>query len=529
MIENLTEEEISFLECLYDPICLIECLFGDVDNISRFDEEEFCEVRLAQYSMLSYEYIIDTERSDLNSKDNFKQREATGTAYCFGGRKYGKSVFIEILDLLVSFVHNSGELCGFSSYDAMHVRGILEKVIQALENHEFFIHYDAKINRSPNYRIFLKNGYSLISVNMNLGGENSGSQFFQNHFTRLYIEEASFETEEVYKKRLDAISENGCIYRVAGMTNFTKYSPAGRVFYDLNKRSQLINYPQYVSPKWDNKEKEKQVKEHSGEDSVSYRIFVRGEIVEDGISAIDMERVRKNYNDKKMIKHFEITKDNYPNFEHVLVVEKPGNIDTVYVASDIGETVTEIIVIFQIGSTYQYRYNITIYNLTDKEQYKIFRFLGETLKANFIALDCTEGMARAIFRSLEEVFPKENLIWVGFNEKIKVDVEKDANDKVLFLDGKPVWKEEYVDAWSIKHLRDLLYEEGKIDIPIDYKLDSQLNSVIAVYSGVRTLYKCVSPEDHLLAAWRVYAIAEWLNYLTISKPIQKKTFGKSGC
>lgn len=899
MLEKLTLDELEFMESVYDPVCLIECLFSDLTNLVLYEEDTFSRIRLAQLTLLSYEYLISND-PQLTEKENFKLKENSGTVICFGGRKFGKTLFIEILDLLVSMILNDGENCGFSSYDAMHIRGILEKVIQVLENHDFFMMFEARINRSPTYRLFLKNGYCCESVNMNLGGENSGGQFFQKHFTRLYIEEAcvdgntkiryidsnnklksknisylinskeyknikvlsyneklniiekkkinkifkkqvknnfvytittdeivgnsfktlkvsenhrlfvnkeykspkeikigdkmflldqcdltkiqkqvlvgcllgdsclnkrqlsslsivhsikqkelldyeksclfslfetyrktknsrhsfkylksigniikytsketkvlkefnnfkyckiksyytklnkellekyltpislaffimddgsissyncknsnkvnnyiylhteafdfetqqlildilenkfkingsickskkyyylafdsknsnkiinlvkdyihpsmlykvnlktnnfidltnkdyllyfttitnikkevlsswtmycfdvednhnffansiltgnSFETDEVYKKRLDSISENGCVYRIAGMTNFTKYSPAGQIYYDIANKPRLVNFPQYVNPKWGDVEKEKAIKDHGGADSMNYRIFVKGEVVEDGVSAIDMERARKNYNDKKIIKHIEISKDNYSDFEYRLIVERPSNANSLYIASDIGESVSEIAVFSEIDFKYKYLYNITLYNLTDKEQFKIFKYLAHKLSANYIAIDTTEGTARAIYRSLEEIFPKENLIWVGFNEKIKIGIDTDENGNEIFDNGVPVYKEEYVDGWSIKRLRDLLYEEGKIDIPIDYKLDTQLNSVISTQSGNRTLYHCVASEDHLLASWRVFAIAEWLNYMTINKPIRKKIHSKVG-
>lgn len=528
MIEQITDEEIEFVECLYDQVAFIETCFNNVDNVAAFSEDEFCEVRLPQFSMLSYEYILDYN-PELSAKENFKLREAVGSIYCFGGRKYGKSKFIEILDLLMAIALNDNEKCGFSSFDAMHIRAILEDVIQALEYHPFFKLFDARINRSPTYRIYTKNGFSLTGINMNLTSDSPGEQFFGHHLTRLYIEEASKETERVYNKRLDAISEFGCVERVAGMTDFTKYSPAGKIFYDLAKRAQLVNYPQYISHLWGEKEKERAVKEHGGESSVSYRAFVKGEIVEDSISVMDMERVRKNYNSNKVLKHIEINKENFSNYEYDIIVERASNASNVYIAVDVGENVSEVIIIFEVNNCYQYKYNITLYNLTDKEQFKILRLLGEKLSANFIGLDTSDGMGRAIFRSLEEIFPRENLVWCAFQEKIKIGIEKDEEGRDIFKEGKPVYKEEFVDGWSIKRLKDLLYDEGRIEIPLDYKLDNQLNSIIATQSGNRTVYTCLSSEDHLLAAWRVWAISEWLNYMTIVSPIRKKSFAKSGC
>lgn len=528
MLEKITPEELEFMETFCDPIAMAECLFSNLDNLVFCDAEEFSEIRLGQFPMLSYEYYLDTN-PQLTDKENFKQREGAGSVYCFGGRKFGKTLCTEEIDLLENMIHSAGEECGFASFDALHIRGILEKIIQVLENHPFFKLFEAKINRSPTYRFFLKNGFTLDGVNMNLTGDNPGGQFFQKHFKRLYIEEASFETDEVFKKRSESISEDGCVFRVSGMTNFTKYSPPGRIFYDIDNKNRLINLPQFINPKWDEKTKEKSLKDHAGEESISYRVFVRGEVVEDGISAIDMERVRKNYNYKKLIKNFEVTKDNYPNFSNVLIVERPENVETLYISADIGESApTEIMIITELNKKFKYIYNITLYNLTDKEQFQIFKFLGEKLKANFIGLDCTDGTGRAIFHSLEEVFPRENLCWVAFNEKIKVDMERDDNNNIIFDEGQPVYREEYVEIWSVKRLRDLLYEEGKFELPLDYKLDVQLNSMISTQSGNRTLYHCVSPEDHLIAAFRVFSISQWINEFVNVKPIQKKTFSKTG-
>jgi len=528
LLEKIEESELEFLELLNYPISFIETVFSNLDNLTLLEEDTFSNVRLYQFPLLSYEYLVDNI-PHFSEKENFKLKENSGSIYCFGGRRFGKTLLVEIADLLLSMVHNNGESCGFSSFDAMHIRSILEKVIQVLENHVFFQIFEAQINRSPTYRIFLKrNGYCCESINMNLSGENSGGQFFQKHLTRLYVEEASFETQKVYEKRLDAISENGCVNRIAGMTNFTKYSPAGKAFYDLTRKSLLINYPQYVNPKWGEAEKQRAIREHGGEDSMGYRIFVRGEVVEDGVSAIDMERVRKNYNTKKTIKHIEVSKENFGNFENIIIVERPLNSDRLFVCADIGEAITEIVLVSEVNNKYYYLYNITLYNLSDKEQFKIFKYIGEKTSANLIGLDVTDGMGRAIYRSLEEVFPKENLCWVGFNEKIRVEIEKDDKDNVILKDGKPVWKEEYVDSWSVKRLRDLLYEEGKFELPLDYKFDSQLNQVIATQSGNRTLYTCISAEDHLFAAFRVFGITEWTNYLTIVKNIKKKKFFKSG-
>ena len=528
LLEKITPNELEFISEFYNPVALAECLFDDFDNLSAFTEDKLGNIRPYQFSMLSFEYLLDDDPR-LTTKENFKLREGAGNLYCFGGRKYGKTLLVEMVDMLVSMCLLEAEHVGFSSYDALHIRGILEKVIQALDVHPFFdTILEPKINRSPNYHFYLRNGYTLDSVNMNLQSKSPGSQFFQKHFTRLYIEEASFETEEVNKKRLDSISENGCVTRLAGMTNFTKYSPVGRIFYDMKKKPWISNYPQTVSPKWDDTEKAKAVKEHGGEQSISYRVFVRGEVVEEGVAIFDMERVRKCYDDTRTVKHIEVNKQNYPNHKNVVIVERPKQASQCYISADIGESApTEITIIFKIDEKYKYAYNVTLYNLTDKEQEVIFKYLYETLKGGFIGIDTTEGTGRAIFRSLGETLPAETLVWVGFNEKAPVDFDREENGTVIFEDGKPTYKEEYVSDWSVKRLKDLLYD-GKMELPIDYKFDIQLNSVIAMVNATRTVYECVAEEDHLFASFRVFAMAEWQKEFSNVKPLTIKKFCKSG-
>jgi hypothetical protein len=867
MIQRISEEELSSVESLYDPVCAIECLFTDLehDNFSDFNPKKFGHVRLYQFSMLSYEFLID-EDSRLTNKENFKRREMTGNIISFGARLYGKTLISEKTDLILDMILNSGEDIGFSSFDALHIEGVLEVIIQAFDNHPFLKMFDARVKRNPYYIYLKRNGNKVLGVNMNLQGESPGAQFFQKHFNRLYIEEASHETQEVYDKRQDSVSELGCVgegskiiladlttknienvkigeeilawdennntiinatienvidrgykdviyvesddgkglwltpehkirisskgmniyrwaeaikcplqnykvqvlnyiedyslylrgvllgliesdgstcvrqgvtgiftqfriyqaksceyefiryllnflnisftekelennrfkdkyerslfylfhirtennskifewyeklkefknkdimygfvagfvlgdgyieknggmiitqsyvknykkisfikdilnslnigysenirkdnsssniriqkykipfaipqtkkcknylkkivgirrffwskkpqniklkgfkekihvydlttssgnfiangfivhncvMRLSGMTDFTRHQPAGKIFYNPANKQWVVNYPQYANPTWDEKAKEKAIKDRGGEDSPSFRIYVDGEIVEDFASAIDMDRVRKNYDYNRIIKHLEVKKENFQDFDTILVVERPANANVLYLCADIGESASsELIVITEVNKIYKYIYNITLYKLTDKEQFQIFKFLATRLEVNFIGLDTSEGTGRSIFHSLEEIFSKDHLIHVSFSEKIPVDFEKDDQGRVIFEDGLPVYREEYVESWSVKRLKDLLYEEGKFTLPLDYKLDNQLNSVATMQSGARTTFQCKNPDDHIFAAFRVFAIAQWMTEFVNTPKITKKTFFKS--
>lgn len=529
---KITPEELEFMEDFYNPICLSECLFSNFDNPSQF-ENKMSEIRIGQFPLLSFDCLLDYDEK-ISEKENFRLKEGAGQCWVLGGRRFGKSLITEVVDILISTLITENEDMAFTSLDALHIRGILEKVIVGLENHPILKQLKAKINRSPNYRIFIeKNGFLLESVNMALSSKEPGAQWFQKHKTRIFIEECSFETDEVYNKRIDAISELGCVVRAAGMTNFTKYSPSGKTFFDLSKKPWVMNIPQYVNPRWDSKQKKKAIKEYGGENSAQYKIFVDGKVIEDGLSVLDMNRVRQCYKDEETIKHFEVSKEAFGNYPYIINIVRPKNAEMVYVCADIGETApTEIAIFSKITNgderKYVYLYNITLYGLSDKEQTEIFKFIIEAMSANIISLDCTEGEGRAIYRSLELSYPKENLVWVGFNEKTQVGIAK--NDKGLPMfdgKGKPVYVEEYVSEWTMKRLKHLLYEE-KMSLPIDYKLDIQLNSIMSTQSGTRTVYAVVCDEDHLLSAFRCFAYAEWLNEWKIVKGIKKKKHCKSG-
>lgn len=527
MIERLTEEELGLMENLYYPLAAAECLFSDYDNLASMDDKNFAHVRLGQYPLLSYEYIYDDE-PDLSEKQNFQIRKGAGDTYCMGGRLFGKTLLVEKVDILLTFFLNENMSCGFSSYDAIHIRGVLEEVIHVLEHHPIYRSFKPSINRSPSYRLQV-NGVILEGVNMNITGKKPGAQFFQKHFHKLWIEEASFETDEVYRQRRDSVSENGCIFRIAGMTNFTKHSPCGKFFYDLDRKPWIINLPQYVNPKWDTNEKAKAIKDFGGEQSMGFRIFIKGEVVEEGVSVFDMTRVRECYLENKKVQYFEITKENFLMFELILAsLEKPKNATEAYLSSDIGEAApSELAVLFKVNEKYRYKYNITLYNLTDKEQYKIFKWLSIKLGLNYIGLDCTDGTGRAIYRSLEETIPKENLVWVGFNEKIPVDFDKDEYGNVIYKDGKPTYVDEYVSIWSVKYLQQLLYA-GRIELPIDHKFDVQVNSVVALQSGTRVKYMCVAQEDHLFQSFQVFAIMQWNCEFLNAKAVSGKSFSKTG-
>ena len=213
---------------------------------------------------------------------------------------------------------------------------------------------------------------------------------------------------------------------------------------------------------WDEEEKKNRLEHYGGEDSIGYRVFVKGEVVEDGCSVYDMERIRKmcyKYDRKgnavEQIKRFEIPKDRYGYYKNMIVVERPTDADRIFISTDVGEKVSEIVVHAEVKEKYKYLYNIVLYNLTDEEQYEILQWLAKRLRANVIAVDCGDGMGRAIHRRLQKVFPKDNLVWYDGSMKLDVAFETDENGDTVLEKGEPVLHQEYMSEWSVRRLQEV--------------------------------------------------------------------------
>jgi hypothetical protein len=541
-MEEITQEEIEFMEGFSYPIQLAECLISNADNLALFNEEDFLKLRLAQYPLLSYEYLLDLDSQNLSESEKMALREGAGNIYCFGGRNFGKSLVVEKFDLIEYFLHGENEDCGFTSFDLMHIKGIIEAFLKAVEYHPIVIFFKKTVNRGTNYRITNRNGMTIESVNMNIcDGTKAGNQFLQKHFKKLYSEEASKETKKVYEARVESVHETGCVERFAGMTNFTKSSPAGKMFFDNENPTQVVNLPAYVNPTYDKKREDIAVKKYNGKQSIGFRIFIDGEVIQEGVSALDMERIRRlcyprksdgSLDEDVIIKNIEIDKKNFGMYRALCIVDKPQHIDRLVIASDVGEIggTSEIIIMAEISNKWRYLYNITVRNLPEKDTYLIFKYLYQRLNPNYIALDCTGGSpGRGVYGYLESdtEIDKSRLIWVDFGEKIEVGIETDNEGKPIRDNNKIVKKFENTTIWSVERLCHLLYTP-LVFLPLDYKLDEQLDAVIAIVRGNNISYECATDENHLFQAFQVFAIAHWtVEYSAFTKV--ENTLRKKHC
>lgn len=511
----ITEEELSFVELWFTPKSLLEIMFHNWDNFNAYDSKKFGNLRSYQLPLVSSECLVDFELTqkyrDLTDQETFNCRKTVGDIYCFGARKFGKTLVVETLDLILQMLTRGPDKVAFASVDLIHLRQVLDPVKNCFEGHAICKLWKKRITGAPDYKFELKNDWILNSVNFNIGSKNPGQQWYGKHVFRVYIEEASLETKEVFEKRKDALSELGAIFRVSGMTNFTVHSPAGETYYNQKLKKWVVNLPQYVNPTF-SEAKEKEAEEfYGGKSSIGFRIYVDGEIVEDGISVFDMERVRELcIKEKKKLSSMEIDKTTFKHFKQLILLDRPNGDGRIFINSDIGLNTTEINIMWESGKTYEYIYNISLHGLTDDEQSQIFKHIIGQLKANVIAIDCGDGMGRAIYNELEKNIDKKNLVWYAGNEKIPVGFETDLDNKLIYKDGAPVPKMEAMSEWSVKRLKDLFYDARMI-LPEDYKFISQIGQVISIVSGTRILYKCTGAQgDHLFDSFKVFAIAQWL-------------------
>ncbi len=532
MLDRITEEELSFMECLHTPRCLIESLFHNFDNLSLFSEEKLGSVRIGQLPFFSHEPIIDFEGTakyhSLDKKGERKLRKNVADIYHLSARNLGKTLVVEKLDIPVSMIHDNGIPVGLASADGNHLREVMNPIKSAIDTHSILKIWRRNTRSQPEYFFEGRNGWNLTGVNMKVNSsKNPGENFFGKHFKKLWIEEFSLESNEVYEKRKDAISDLGCVYRASGMLNFTKHSPAGQIYYDRELKDKILSLPLFVNPNWDDAMREDRKKKYGGFGTIGWKIFVEAEVVETGKSEFDIERIRDCYLQRREITRFEVTKEHYKTQKDNLVLERPKNAQRIFIAGDVGDHQSEIEVWSELhDDRYKYLYNITLYDLIQKQQLKVFIDIIEKLNANIIAIDCGDALGRGLCDDLEERYDVSNVVRYQGASKINVGLLKDENGKTIIKKGKLQFRQEKMSIWSVKQIKTLFYNK-RITMPEDYRLDRQINQVIRIPSGNSFRFECIAEDDHLWDATRVFAISVFLKADFNATPKMKRDFKAS--
>lgn len=526
MIEKISQDDLILFEQLRHPISATEILFSNLSNLSEFDENKLSEVRKYQWNYLSWDNLL-FDNQKLTEKENFNLKKGAAEAYILGGRLTGKSLIGLIVDVILALMNQTFRKGSVSSADAEKIKKVMEQIFVALEFHPFFKLLNIRVIRNP-YQAKTPDGTILESVNDNVAGKNPGGNYHGRHDQKSWSEEASYQTNQIAHEKLMAQSELGCIKHYTGMTTFAKESPMGKVYYDLSKKSKIINFPSYVNPTWDDEKDQAAIKEFGGKSSSGYQVQIDGQVVENGESVFDIDRIRETYcRDKDgmplPIKSFEINRNNFFRFKDIIIVDRPSNAESSWVCLDKGEGAapSEIIVLFLTNGIYRYEYNITTFKLSPDEDDQVVEYIAEQVKANVIGIDATSGGGKSMLDHLGKKYPN-NVKGVSFNEKLAIGYKLDEKGNAT---SEHV--ESYVVDWSIQRLKHLFYTK-KMKCLYDLKFDSQIDGIIVMQSGQRTVYGS-KVVNHLFQAFQVFSVCQWdLEFKSLA-PIKRKklSFGVS--
>ena len=127
----------------------------------------------------------------------------------------------------------------------------------------------------------------------------------------------------------------------------------------------------------------------------------------------------------------------------------------------------------------------------------------------------------SIYNTLIKIYPKNVYGYYG-NAKIPTGHKVDENGDTLLEDNEPVPTEEFAAEFSVKRLQQLFYKCRMI-LPFDPKFDKQFDQVMSLYNANRVVYTCMSKNDHLFDAFRVFAIAQWIwEFKNLERPEKKE-------
>lgn len=530
MHQQLKEHEIEFLEHLYDPTSLTECLIPENPNSPQTWPHCKCIcLRPYQFAMQNYSYLI-ADDSVLSQAEKFKLRKLSGDLYSIGSRNTGKSLWL-IIDVVLSFIHKCKEGC-VASVTAEKLKKVTEPICKFIESHKFLkiFHLRQENTRSKTVKrdyltITGEHGSLILSVNEKIDSDKPGVHFQGKHYDIRWSEEYSYSTKQGQEQAEDAEMSYGHIERPSGIPDLHVDSPLGKILKDRKLKNWIWRLPQYVRSDWTQEVEERKAKKYNGRSSAGYKLNVEAEILEGAFDFFDMARFKEaSYLKRGKVKTFEIGRESYQGFENRLHIERMAGAEQVYITADIGtgSAPTEIIIIFYDGKFFKYAYNISLYRLIQDEQEEIFYWLFEKLEGAYIAIDATHDGGVIIDGLRKRGIDNDYLLKVKFNENIEVDFErnKDTDEPLMDQNGDPIMKLAHTETLSFAELEKLFYN-GEFKTPFDAKLEDQISNIICKRTKQRTLFDSKG-ANHLVQAFQVFAICKFFNQFNIQKRQYKR-------
>jgi len=536
MYEKLSNKEFDFCQTFFDPVSLLENIFPlNINAPSQWNEDsETIRIRPYQFAMIGYDslYAYDERKSE---KDNLQLRKGAGDIFNISARNIGKSFCGLVGDGVLSLFYYPGVESCIASFDEKHLKEVSEKIANMVEQHKLFemLHITKgnkkTVGRQP-HRIQTQHGHLQIGINEQIYGKNPGTDFHGKHYQRFLYDEASYMSKEGTEKRIDSGSSLGYIERLFGIPDIRVGSHLGDILRDPKNKAWICRLPQYIREDWDELQKAKMVAQYGGESSMAYKLNVIGDLVEGAEGKWDMERIKKaSYVYDRRIKFFEVSKELCADLDKITnpaekIKEFNSRIEQkviitrlpckkVIVASDIGTTgsPSEVMIVFQDASgKWKYEYQISLFQMTVKEQALFFNWVYEVMGGCFISLDCSNADGRAIRDELivEFKISQEHLTDFRMQQNIEVDFLKDEKGKIIRgKNGKPLMKEEGTKEFGLQQLGNILYN-GSIEIPHDEKFLREFAGFFERKNGNRLSWGSTTTE-HLHDSFILFALAVW--------------------
>ncbi len=521
MKENLTKSEIDFICGIHDPITAKECIYPENLKAPQTwieEDVELVTIRNYQYAWQPYSWVLCDDNA-LSKKENFKKKQLASTCYNIGSRNTGKSFCFIQMDIPINILLNPGDESCLGSATAGFLKKVCNPILNIMREHSFFqlLKKGGKsegIQGGNDIGIQSRNGHSWLARNEKISSPNCGEQFHGLHYSTLHYEESSYQTEAGLEKRVDSGSSLGVIERFSGIPDLRIGSPLGKILMKEDNKKFICRLPQYVRDDWDDNRRKEMADKYNGESSIAYKLNVLGELVEGAEGFWDMARLRKKALDKdRKIKHFDIDKKKFNNFQkHIVIDRLPAQ--QIYCCADIGAGArpTEIIIVFYDGKKYKLVYNISLNKLSAREQAKVFAYIYKKMGGCFVGLDTTTdyGIAEYLKKDYDYIDNK-HILSVDLRKSIPVDFEKDEKTGRIKKDskGKPIIKSMIAIDWAMQRLENLFYE-GHVSIPLDNKFFQEFGGFKVLQTGLRKSYGSSTTDDYH-QAFQIFAITQWNN------------------
>ena len=445
-----------------------------------------------------------------------------------GGRSHGKSTAVLEPALLQTLITRFNEESLISSYRKTHIKDRLENVIGFITRVPYFKRffkghkYSAResVNRSPVYRIELRNGHLMHGISV--GDDLSCSMIIGKHPKHRFLEEAQNYPEYAFVKWEAAKDPKGSLDKYFGVVDGRGATPFRRLDGQIKKFQRCrFHVPRLLESYFNQELKKDAIESLKGEGSEDYRHEMLAEWAEPSW-ALWSERdiidcISKD--EKERMNVIKISSSDYKGSIPSLVLSGlpllPKSVLDVIIGIDAGwSQPTVILPFFLKDGRWTLTTRIELFNkMIPDDQSELVDYIATFYRAMLVAIDFSSGEGKSISTSLRN--PKRPQFSGKNYEERLVDVEFQKNMIVGYKSRDEVIEEDIktkttqiLYSFFANHQFHLFQDES---ILLDFNAESQKKE------SNRTKIKTPS-WVHIPEAFRCFAYAYFLKYGKVERP-----------